>query len=476
MEYKIFEMFAGYGGASFGLSKAGFKHKVVGFSEIEKSAIECYTNNHGDIHNYGDAWKIDEKEIPDFDILTGGFPCQTFSNEGKKEGITDKKGLLFNEIIRIAEHKQPKYMVLENVKGLTFSRNKEFFEFIKEEIDRIGYDLHFQVLNSSDYGIPQNRERIWLICIRKDLNQSFEFPQKEPSIKLSELLEENVSEQYDVPSNITDSILIETCSDHLKIVNKTKKGYLEAYNGDGVSLEFPNSKNRRGRVSSKSSSTLACSNSKAVVVNNKLRRLTPTEYFRLMGFTKDEIILDGISESKQYKLAGNGWEINVVSKIFKQLLHKEIDFDIMSFETWKNIQIEANGWIIDEVYNDDFEDEREQAYDEIYESRRNDFIEEYDFEEDTLCYNKNLEEPPSIHDCFKCKTNSLCGVEEELDSLVWELVAEENIQEYKSVICIEVDGELEPVEELEDYTLEELYNNQVTNDRALISRYNRGEF
>lgn len=151
---KVFEMFAGYGGASFGLKMAGIEHEVVGFSEIDKFADQCWKQNHGNVKNWGDCTKIDPHELPDFDLLTGGFPCQAFSVAGKGQGVNDEKGrgLLFNDIIRIAEVKKPKYMLLENVKGLVSKTHKDFFEFTKSELRRLGYSFDVRVYKSSDYG------------------------------------------------------------------------------------------------------------------------------------------------------------------------------------------------------------------------------------------------------------------------------------------------------------------------------------
>ena len=165
---KLFEMFAGYGGASFALKKAGIEHEVVGYSEIDKYAIQCYEQNHKG-KNFGDCTKINPNELPNFDLLTGGFPCQSFSVAGKGLGEQDTRGTLFHEIIRIAEVKKPSVMLLENVRGLTFKPHKQTFKKILSELDRIGYVVKWKVLNSKDYGIPQNRERVFFVCFRNDL-------------------------------------------------------------------------------------------------------------------------------------------------------------------------------------------------------------------------------------------------------------------------------------------------------------------
>ncbi len=173
---KLFEMFSGYGGASFGLKKAGIDFECVGTSEIDKYAIQCYAQNHKG-ENYGDCNKINPRKLPDFDLLTGGFPCQAFSVAGKGLGEQDTRGTLFYEIIRIAEVKKPKYMLLENVRGLLSAKHQSTFNKIKSELDRIGYDLHIKVLNSKEHGIPQNRQRVFFVCFRKDLKMGIKIKQ-----------------------------------------------------------------------------------------------------------------------------------------------------------------------------------------------------------------------------------------------------------------------------------------------------------
>jgi DNA (cytosine-5)-methyltransferase 1 len=202
-------MFAGYGGSLFALDKAKIEHKCIGYSEIDKYAIICFNNNHPNVKNYGDCKLINPNEIEDFDLLTGGFPCQSFSNAGKQLGELDTRGTLFYEIIRIAEVKKPKYMLLENVKGLTAKKFKDTFDKILSELDRIGYNVYWKVLNSKDFGIPQSRARIWFVCFRKDIDKgTFKFPeQEELKIRLKDILEENVDEKYYLSEKMVQGIM-----------------------------------------------------------------------------------------------------------------------------------------------------------------------------------------------------------------------------------------------------------------------------
>src|SRR6056297_1554201 len=401
---KLFSMFSGYGGAEFALKKANIAFEVVGFSEIDKYAIQCYLQNHSNIHNYGDATKIDPEELPDFDLLTGGFPCQAFSVAGKGKGELDTRGTLFNDIIRIAEVKQPKYMLLENVKGLTNKTHRKTFEKILSELKRIGYDVTWNILNSKKHGIPQNRERVFFVCKLGMWDfLEFQWPAEQKlTLFLKDILEDEVDEKYYLSPERVDKLLnstrhtsalqdkeysyslaardykepkcvqinkpkhsnnrvysdkgisptlntmqggdrqpfiiddtqgfdgvreykdicpsLRSSRSGLKVKNATATGYQVATVGDGVNLEQPNSKTRRGRVQQQTSSTLQCNDERGVVTPElTIRKLTPKECFRLMGFLNDEINLEGISNTQQYKLAGNGWDINLVSKIFTEM-------------------------------------------------------------------------------------------------------------------------------------------------------------
>ena len=196
---QILELFSGYGTATFALKQLGIKHKLIGYSDIDKYANQCFQQNHGG-KELGDCTKINPYNLPDFNLLTGGFPCQTFSVAGKGMGELDTRGTLFNEIIRIAEVKKPKYMLLENVKGLTNKNHIETYYKILSELHRIGYKVYTKVLNTKDYGIPQNRERVFFVCFYMDyfdLVPSFKFPEKEElKIFLKDILEDEVDEKY----------------------------------------------------------------------------------------------------------------------------------------------------------------------------------------------------------------------------------------------------------------------------------------
>jgi len=197
---KVLELFSGYGGASFALTKAGIEHKVIGYSDIEKCANYIYALNHGeDIPALGDITKINPDDLEDFDLLTGGFPCQSFSMAGNRQGFEAvNKGKLFFDIIRIAKVKTPRWMLLENVQGLISHDNGNTLKIVLDELKLAGYYVQWKLLFSKEHGTPQNRPRVWFACFRKkeDYNK-FIFPEKEElNINVKDLLEDEVDEKY----------------------------------------------------------------------------------------------------------------------------------------------------------------------------------------------------------------------------------------------------------------------------------------
>jgi DNA (cytosine-5)-methyltransferase 1 len=306
-----FELFAGYGGGGFSLNKANIPSECVGFSEIKPHAVKCFEANHKGVKGFGDCTQIDPSKLPDFDLLTAGFPCQPFSSAGKQKGELDIRGTLFNEIIRIAEVKTPKYMLLENVRGLTFRNMKDTFDKILSELDRIGYTVYWKILNSKHYGSPQNRQRVFFVCFRKDLEiTEFTFPEPEElTIYLKDIVEPP-----------TDTTLVSVSwrnknrSKHQQrgeAYGKYPNEYIYQYNKDiGVSFCIVSARHefRVGTIEDLENA----------------RDLTPQECFRLMGFVHDEIDISGLTKTQQYDLAGNGWDINVVSKIFQQMFPHSI--------------------------------------------------------------------------------------------------------------------------------------------------------
>ncbi len=156
-------MFSGIGGFELGIQQSTMDAELVGYSEINKYAIQIFEERIKGVKNYGDATNIMGDELPEFELLCAGFPCQAFSVAGKRRGFDDTRGTLFFDIARICSEKRPRHLVLENVKGLLSHESGQTFHTILKVLSDMGYDVEWQVLNSKDFGVPQNRERVYIV-------------------------------------------------------------------------------------------------------------------------------------------------------------------------------------------------------------------------------------------------------------------------------------------------------------------------
>ncbi len=202
---KLLSLFTGIGAFEKALEKLNINYELVGFSEIDKFAIKSYCTIHNvpEYKNLGDVRNINVDTIPEFDIMTWGFPCQDISIAGRMEGIKEgTRSGLFYEGYKILKAKMPKYSIIENVKNLTSQRFKEQFNSILKDIEQLGYTNYWKVLNAKDFGVPQNRERVFIISIRNDIKNEFEFPSPvELNIKLKDILENSVDEKFYLSEN-----------------------------------------------------------------------------------------------------------------------------------------------------------------------------------------------------------------------------------------------------------------------------------
>ena len=322
---RVFEGFAGYGGAAFGLRRAKINHRVIGFSEIDKDAIELYHYNFPNIPNLGDITNLDPEspDFPDFDLFTGGFPCQPFSTVGKRQGVEDERGrgTLFGDIIRICEVKQPKYILLENVKGLLTGRMKATFNVIIDELHRIGYDTRYAVLNSKDYGIHQTRERLWIFGYLGKLPNGFDIVPPTKPLKgfLADFLDKNPTpDLYKSQKQIARIHEIH----HNDIFDVAEPLCYDIYNRkiryDKLCMTVTPPEHNVIRIIEP-----------MVDGEERFRKLSLDEHFRLMGFRMDghnnEIRFpETLNYTKLGRRAGNGWDVNLVgillNHIFWQLL------------------------------------------------------------------------------------------------------------------------------------------------------------
>lgn len=209
---RVFEAFAGYGSQSMALERLRrenpeFDFKVVGISEIDKYAVASYNAIHGETTNYGDISRIDWKQVPDFDLFTYSFPCTDISNAGQQKGLEEGTGTrssLLWECRKAIEVKTPKYLLMENVKALTSEKFMPFFQKWQEELENFGYKNFWQIMNAKDYGVPQNRERVFMVSILIEGNkvQNFKFP---APIKLDKCLEDCLEDSVDESFYLNDA-------------------------------------------------------------------------------------------------------------------------------------------------------------------------------------------------------------------------------------------------------------------------------
>ena len=304
---RLFEAFAGYGGASFSLKKAGIKHKTIGFSEFDKFAIDLYEKNFPGVPSFGDITLIDPNKIPDFDLFTGGFPCQPFSQVGLGLGELDTRGTLFHDIIRICSVKKPRHILLENVKGLKTNRHGDTFRTIVKKLHDIGYDVIAEVLNSKDYGIPQNRERLWIYGYRGQLPLTFSLtPEKEKlEIKFKDLLDKTPDPKLFLSQDQIARLKELYGLDFIVSEPSCVDLYNKNIRKDGISITILEPHHNKMRIALKPKGT-----------ELQVRKYSIGEHFRLMGFKDGEIDFNNQSYQQLCKRAANGWDINLASKIF----------------------------------------------------------------------------------------------------------------------------------------------------------------
>ena len=379
---KFLDLFAGIGGFRLGMQSAG--HECVGFCEIDKFARASYKAIHdteGEIE-FHDITEVTEEEIRAIghvDVICGGFPCQAFSIAGNRRGFEDTRGTLFFEIARFASILKPKYLFLENVKGLLNHDKGNTFETILSALDELGYDVEWQVLNSKNFGVPQNRERVFIIGHLRGERTRNVFPisgeseqsnHQQPKIEIvgntknpngtskgtrsvvygsSGVVATLTATDYKEPKQVAikqfgilqpnfnqSGVVYDTdgisptirayrgggLEPKIRVKEATSKGYAEAEVGDSVNLSRPNSKTRRGRVRKQVANTLLTGESQGVIEPDfRIRKLTPRECWRLQGFPDwaFDKAQEVNSNSQLYKQAGNSVTINVIAAIAKEL-------------------------------------------------------------------------------------------------------------------------------------------------------------
>ncbi|CAA6803370.1 MAG: DNA-cytosine methyltransferase (EC [uncultured Sulfurovum sp.] len=300
--YRFIDLFAGVGGIRLGFENIfNEKSSFVFASEIDKFAQQTYSSNYGHLPS-GDITKIEPEEIPSFDILLAGFPCQPFSNAGLKKGFEDTRGTLFFDIAQIAKHHRPQVLFLENVKGFKNHDKGNTFRVVKETLEELGYRVFSEVLNAKHFGVPQNRERIYIIAF---LDHSIEFKFPEPlehDIKLGDILEETVDSKYTISDKLWEG--------H----QRRKKEHKKKGNGFGYCIF-----NEASEYTSTISARYYKDGSEILIEqkDKNPRKLSPREAGRLQGFPDDFKIV--VSDTQAYKQFGNSVAVPVITKLAEEI-------------------------------------------------------------------------------------------------------------------------------------------------------------
>ena len=324
--YKSIDLFAGIGGIRLGFDRAfGSDIKTVFISEWDKHAQQTYSANFtSNIEIAGDITLVSEQDIPQFDICLAGFPCQAFSLAGSKMGFEDNykgicRGTLFLDVARICEHHKPKVIFCENVKGLVIHDKGRTFKIICDTFEKLGYTVYYKVLNSKDFGVPQNRERIYIVAFRNDVDSTnFKFPEAtNPNTKLKDIMEENpVPAKYYLSNTYLDTL----------VAHKAR----HAAKGNGFGYEIRDwndvagaivcggmGRERNLVVDFRQTDLTPTTHIKGEINKRGIRKMTPREWARLQSFPDDFIL--PLADTHLYKQLGNSVTVNVIEAIAKNI-------------------------------------------------------------------------------------------------------------------------------------------------------------
>lgn len=380
MVLRVLENFAGIGTQRMALNNLGIEHEVVGITEIDKFAIASYEAIHGKVNNLGDISMVEGTSVPDHDLFTYSFPCQDISTAGKQSGFEKgsgtRSGLLW-ECEKVIRAKKPKYLLMENVKNLVSKKFLPGFEEWLQALEYIGYTNYWQVLNAKDYGVPQNRERVFCVSILGE-HDPYEFPTEETlGLRLKDILEDEVADKFYLPEEKTQQLSAslpknynEPVSDNEKVINplkgKTEYGWhfeQQVYDEEGITralkagggsgnipkvikandvvigasrgrdIENPSDRSvgnkklqQRLELNKKGTSNTITSVQKdnlVVYPDLRIRKLTPKECWRLMGISDDDFAkAQAVNSNTQlYKQAGNAIVVNVLEGLFANMFH-----------------------------------------------------------------------------------------------------------------------------------------------------------
>lgn len=313
----MIDLFAGVGGFRLGMENTK-RFETVFSCEIDDFAGQTYKANFGE-EPFKDIFEVKTEELPDFDVLIGGFPCQAFSLSGKREGFEDSKGRgnLFFEIARIAEDKRPKVLFMENVRGLVVHDKGRTFKTITEVLESLGYVVYSRILDAQEFNLPQKRRRIFIVAIRNDIHhKEFEFPSPTGNQKsFSEIKEENVDLKYFLSERNWNSL------------QAHRKRHESKGNGFGYEIIPPDGKANTIMVGGMGKEKnliqdehihMERTDAKGKVLNTEgIRYMTPREWARLQGFPDSFVI--PVSMTQAYKQFGNSVPVPVITEIAKKI-------------------------------------------------------------------------------------------------------------------------------------------------------------
>lgn len=329
IQYKSIDLFAGIGGTRLGFDDAfGEEIKTVFVCEWDENAQKTYNANFRDNFEIaGDITKIDEKDVPEFDICLAGFPCQAFSVAGKRMGFEDNyrgtcRGTLFLDVARICEYRKPKVIFCENVKGLVMHDRGRTLKIIKKTFEDLGYKVftnNDHTLNSKDFGVPQNRERIYIVAFRNDIApQKFDFPQSTDNTKCLW----DIVEKTPVPAKYYLSEV------YLETLRKHKARHAAKGNGFGYEIRDWSDvagaivcggmgRERNLVIDKRQKDLTPSTNIKGKINSEYVRKMTPREWARLQGFP-DSFVLP-LADTHLYKQLGNSVTVPVIEAIAKKI-------------------------------------------------------------------------------------------------------------------------------------------------------------
>ncbi|MDT3995988.1 DNA cytosine methyltransferase, partial [Mammaliicoccus fleurettii] len=313
-DFKLSAFFSGVGGIELGFSNTS-KFRVVYANEFDKYAQLTYKENFIDVHlDERDIHEVKENEVPDSDVIVGGFPCQAFSIAGYRKGFEDERGDLFFELLRFIKAKQPKVIFIENVKNMVSHDHGNTFQVIREALTMNGYHIKWKVLNSKDYGnIPQNRERIYIVGFRSEESfNNFSFPDKLP-----------------LETKLSDVINFENIQDEIYYYRRNKQPFFDQLEENMVEQNKVYQWRRKYVRENKSGvvPTLTANmgtgghNVPLILTKHGIRKLTPREVFNVQGFPTTFVLPKNMSNGQLYKQAGNSVVIPVISRIANNIFH-----------------------------------------------------------------------------------------------------------------------------------------------------------